>query len=86
MAQEVMFWETDPEDVIEMPSELNSADYKREWRGKKDNMEKATGGTWTELERSPRPLQSRSWMTDPSVATLASGMQMFKRKPSSPTL
>ena len=53
MAQEGMFWEIVPEDVIEMVAELTSADNGREWRVK-IKMEKSTGGTWTELELSPR--------------------------------
>ena len=45
-------------------SEHNSAGYGREWRVKKDRMEKATGGAWTEFEWSPRPLQFKRVRTE----------------------
>ena len=61
LAQEDMFWDFVPENVIGTLAELNSADFVREWRGKKDNMERATGGPWTEFECSPRTLQSREY-------------------------
>ena len=57
MDQEGVFWEFVLEDVIEMPAGLTSADCGREWRGRKDKMEKPTGGTWPESEWSLRPLQ-----------------------------
>ena len=58
-AQEGVFWEIVPEDVIGVLAELTGADYGRECRDKKDKMEKATGGTWTDFEWSPRLLQLR---------------------------
>ena len=61
MAQDGMFWEFVPEDVIGVPAELTCAGYECEWRVKKDIMEKTTGGTWTEFEWSPRPLQLREY-------------------------
>ena len=50
MAQEGMFWEFVPEDVIGVPAELTSAGCGCEWRVKKDNMEKARGGTWRKFD------------------------------------
>ena len=61
MAQESMFWEIVPESVFGVPGELTSAGCECEWRVKKDKMEGATGGTWTELEWSRRPLQLREY-------------------------
>ena len=43
IAQEGMFWEFVPEDVIGMPVELTNADNGFTWRVKKDRMEVATG-------------------------------------------
>ena len=58
MAQEGMFWELVPEDVIEILAELNSADSGREWRGRKDKMERLLG-LWAEFECSQRTIQLR---------------------------
>ena len=57
-----------------------------------DKMEKPTGGTWTDFEWSPRPLQLREyalkkfWEIFVDVLTRASRTQIFNLKPSSPTL
>ena len=56
MAQEDMFLEIVQEDVIEMPAELNSADFGREWWGRKNKIERATGRPWTEFEYSQRTI------------------------------
>ena len=44
-----MFWEIVSEDVLEAPDKNVSADYEREWRVKKDEMEKATGTVWPDF-------------------------------------
>ena len=54
-----MFWELVPEDVIGSLAELSSADFQREWRRRKDKMEKASRRPWTEFEKSPRTVQFR---------------------------
>ena len=61
MAQEGMFRKLVPEDVTGKPAEFDSADIGREWRGKKDKMERATRGRWTEFECSLRTLQLREY-------------------------
>ena len=62
MAQEGMFWKLVPEDVIGKPAEFTDADCGFIWRGKKDKMEVATGGTWTDREGDPRTLQLREYL------------------------
>ena len=59
MAQEGMFWELVPADVIETPAELKSADFGREWRRRKHKMEKTSRRPWTEFEDNPRTVQLR---------------------------
>ena len=61
MDQEGMFSEFVLEDVVGVPAELSIADYGCPWRFRKGKMEKATGGTWTEFDWSPRPLQFREY-------------------------
>ena len=51
-------WELVPEDVIEILAELNSADSGREWRSRKDKMERLSG-LWAEFECSQRTIQLR---------------------------
>ena len=43
MAQEGLFWELVPEDAIEIPAEHSSADFGREWMGRKDKNGKGVG-------------------------------------------
>ena len=62
MAQEGMFCKLVPEDVIGKLAEFTNADCGFIWRVKKDKMEVATGGTWTERERGPRTLQLREYV------------------------
>ena len=59
MAQEGMFWELVPEDAIEISAEPNRTDFVREWRGRKNRLERAWRKPWTEFEYSPRMVQSR---------------------------
>ena len=61
MAQESMFWELVPEDVIEISAEPNSTDFVREWRGRKNKLERASRKLWTEFEYSPRMVQLREY-------------------------
>ena len=56
LAQEDMFWEIVPEDVVEILAELTSADFGREWRGRKNKIERAKGRPWTEFEYSQRTI------------------------------
>ena len=58
------FGELVPEDVIGKPCELTNADYGFLWRVKKDEMEVATGGTWTQREWGPRTLQLRKYLRE----------------------
>ena len=91
VAQEGMFWELVPKDVIDTPAELNSADFEREWRRRNHKMEMASKRSWNEFENSRMTVQLReyalrefgklSWMTDLSAATRVSGTQMFNLKP-----
>ena len=59
MAQEGMFWELVPEDAIEISAEPKSTDFVREWRGRKNKLERASRKPWTEFEYSPRMVKSR---------------------------
>ena len=61
MAQEGMFWELVPEDVMEILAELNSADLGREWRSRKAKMERASGRPWTGFKCSQRTIQKRGY-------------------------
>ena len=61
MAQEGTFWELVPENVIEKPAERNSTDIMREWKGRKNKMERAWRRPWTEIEYSPRTVQLREY-------------------------
>ena len=59
MAQESMFWELVPEDAIEISALPNSTDFVREWRGRKNKLERTSRKPWTEFEYSPRMVQLR---------------------------
>ena len=59
MAQEGMFWELFPEDAVEISAEPNSTDFVREWRDRKNKLERASRKPWTEFEYSPRMVKSR---------------------------
>ena len=61
MAQDGMFCELVPEAVIGKLAELHSADFGREWRSKKNKMEKASGTPWASFEYSPRTVQFREY-------------------------
>ena len=55
MAQEGMFWERVPEDVLEKLA------LEHEWRGKKRKTEKATGRQWKEFDFSARSVHLREY-------------------------
>ena len=54
-----MLWELAPEDVIGKTGVLNCAKIEREWKSRKNNMEKASRRSWTANEISPRAMQLR---------------------------
>ena len=50
-----MFWELAPEDVVGKPADLSCAKVEREWKRRKNKMERASRRrSWTENENSPR--------------------------------
>ena len=59
MSQQNMFWEIVSEDVREAPDKTVSADHEREWRVKKDKMQKTRRTVWPDLRWSQRSLQLR---------------------------
>ena len=83
-----MFWKPVPEDVIGKFAEFTSADFVFMWKVKKDKMEVATEGTWTEREWSPRTLQLREYLlrefwaifVDDRPLTHSRSMLMFNQK------
>ena len=61
MAQAGMSWKLVPEGVSGKPAEFTSANSGFMWRVKKDQVEVATGVTWTDSEWGPRTLQLREY-------------------------
>ena len=56
-----MFWELAPEDVIGKAAELNCTKIEREWKRRKNKMEKAPRRSWTANENLPRAVQLREY-------------------------
>ena len=56
-----MSWELVAEDVVGKPTDLSSAKVEREWKRRKHKMEKASRGSWTENENTPRAVQLRQY-------------------------
>ena len=47
-----MFWKLAPEDVIGKPADLSCADVEREWKRRKNKVEKVSRGSWPENEHT----------------------------------
>ena len=54
-----MFWELAPEDVIGKPADPSRANVEREWKRRKNKMEKASSGSWPKNENTSRAVQQR---------------------------
>ena len=60
-AQEGLFWELAPEDVIAKLAQLSCARIKHFWKRRKDKIEEASSRSWTENKKSPRTMQLREY-------------------------
>ena len=56
-----MFWELAPEDVLGKPADLSRAEVERQWKRRKNKMEKASRTSWTADENTPRAAPLREY-------------------------